>query len=93
MRTKSIILAGLMWSFIIASLIAYVFPWRMSDERAYHTLEANGFKRENVQLGGIAFFGCDGMKLRRTFTVTRDGKQYEGRVCGNIFSGASVRID
>lgn len=93
MRIKSAILTGLMWLFIIGSFGAYAFPWRMSDERAYHTLEANGFKRESVQLGGLAFFGCDGMKLRRIFTVTRDGKQYEGRVCGNIFSGASVRID
>lgn len=93
MRIKSSILANLMWLFIIASFVAYICPWRMSEERAYHTLEANGFQRENVQLGGLAFFGCDDMKLRRTFTVTRDGKQYEGRVCGNIFSGASVRID
>lgn len=78
---------------VIIAMAAALFPWRMSEERAYHTLEANGFKREDVTLKGIALIGCDGTKLRRKFTAVRDGRQYQGRICGTIFSGASVRID
>jgi hypothetical protein len=78
---------------IFIGLLAYNAPWPMPEERAYHTLEAHGFKREDVKIGGMAMFGCDHMKLRRKFTAVREGKQFEGRVCGNLLSGASVRID
>ena len=62
-------------------------------EKATRALEGSGYT--NVNITGFNWFGCDKNDGFHTgFTATGvNGKQVEGVVCGNLFKGATIRVD
>ena len=62
-------------------------------EKATRALEGSGYT--NVNITGFNWFGCDKNDSFHTgFTATgANGKPVEGVVCGNLFKGATIRVD
>ena len=62
-------------------------------EKATRALEGSGYT--NIKITGFNWFGCDEKDTFHTgFTATgANGKPVEGVVCGNLFKGATIRVD
>jgi len=65
----------------------------MNDEKAVRAIEAVGIT--DVQINGIAIFGCDEKDTFRSKFTGKDskGNPVSGAVCGGFFKGATVRFD
>lgn len=75
----------------LALMLAACAP--MSDDTARRALISSGLT--DIQLGGIAVFGCDEKDFfRKKFTATNaSGQRVSGVVCGGFLKGATVRFD
>jgi hypothetical protein len=70
----AVLIGVVVWYFISANLV------EVSDERARHAIEANGFR--DVKLGGADALACADAESSRHFQATNQrGQRVEGTVC------------
>lgn len=78
--------------FLVLAAVFGLAGCTVSEDQSLLAVQGQGYT--NVELGGIALFGCgEDDDFTRTWKATgRDGVRVKGVVCSGLLKGATVRV-